>query len=60
MAEAMSGVLREGLVTLNGVAVRPKELSLLKAGIATKGLAAETLGPIGTSSSTDPSALTDE
>ena len=60
MAEAMSGVLREGLVTLNGVAVRPKELSLLKAGIATEGLAAETLGPIGTSSSTDPSALTDE
>ena len=60
MAEAMSGVLREGLVTLNGVAVRPKELSLLKAGIATEGLAAETLGLIGTSSSTDPSALTDE
>ena len=60
MAETMSGVLREGVVTLIGVAVRPKELSLLKAGIVTEGLTAETLGPIGTSSSTDPSAPTDE
>ena len=53
-------MLREGVVTLDGVAIRPKELSLLKAGIVTEGLTAETLGPIGTSSSTDPSAPTDE
>ena len=58
--EAMSGVLREGLVTLKAVAVRPRELPLLKAEVDTEGLSVEKLVSVGTSFATNSSGPTEE
>ena len=56
----MSRVLREGLVTLKAVALRPRELPLLKAEVDTEGLSVEKLESVGTSFATNPSGPTEE
>ena len=59
--EAMSGVLREGLsFTLKAVAVRPRELPLLKAEVDTEDLSVEKLESVGTSFATNSSGPTEE